>query len=239
MFQIRIKKWNSSLKLVIFDCDGTLIDSQHAIVAAIGDAFTSLDMETPSRSDVMAIIGLSLPAAFARLAPDAGVEKQSTLAGRYKSAYTQRRKAGQPEEALYPGISNIIATLSAQDDVALAIATGKSRIGVDRLLVREGWEADFASIQTADTHPSKPNPSMIFHAMQETGADPASTVMIGDTTFDMDMARAAEVAALGVSWGYHPTSELHRAGAHHVSQTTDTLIEDLNGLIAVGGRVVG
>lgn len=219
------------MKLVIFDCDGTLIDSQHAIVAAIGDAFSSLDIETPARRDIMAIIGLSLPAAFERLAPDASPETQCDLAGRYKAAFTQRRQAGQPDEALYAGIAGLIAALSAEEATTLAIATGKSRVGVDRLLKREGWQSHFASIQTADTHPSKPHPSMIFQAMQETGADPANTVMIGDTTFDVEMARAAQVAALGVSWGYHPVSELYRAGAHHVSDTADTLIEDLNGLI--------
>jgi len=224
---------------VIFDCDGTLIDSQHAIVAAIGDAFSGLDMAIPARPDIMAIIGLSLPAAFARLAPEATSAMQSELAGRYKSAFTQRRQAGQPDEALYSGIDAVIAALRAEDDTALAIATGKSRVGVDRLLKREGWQSHFASIQTADTHPSKPHPSMILQAMQETGADPETTVMIGDTTFDVEMARAAQVAALGVSWGYHPVPELHRAGAHHVSDTADTLIEDLNQLIGKRGESVG
>lgn len=224
---------------MIFDCDGTLIDSQHVIFEAIGDAFTSLDMAPPSRGAVRAIIGLSLAEAFAVLAPDASSEAQFTLAARYRDAFTQRRQTSKPEEPLYPGIKTVIAELGAQPDVALAIATGKARPGVDRLLKREGWEQAFVSIQTADLHPSKPHPSMIFHAMQETGADPSETVMIGDTTFDMDMARAARVAALGVSWGYHPVSELKRAGAHHVSHSTETLIDDLNGLTDEGGKIFG
>lgn len=227
------------MKLLIFDCDGTLVDSQHAIVAAIGDAFASLDLAPPSRSAVQAIIGLSLPEAFSALAPDASSDTQTELAVRYRAAFTERRLADLQEEQLYPGIRTVISELSAHEDVALAIATGKSRPGVDRLLRREGWEKAFVSIQTADRHPSKPHPSMIFHAMQETGADPTATVMIGDTTFDMDMARAANVSALGVSWGYHPVSALKDAGAHHVSQSADTLIGDVKGLIGAGRQTVG
>ena len=133
----------------------------------------------------------------------------------------------------------MIETLAADDGVALAIATGKSRPGVDRLLKREGWETAFDSIQTADRHPSKPHPSMIFHALQETGATPECTVMIGDTTFDMEMARSAEVAALGVSWGYHATATLRRAGAHAIAETADTIMEDLNSIWAERRQTVG
>jgi len=233
------KKWNASLKLVIFDCDGTLVDSQHAIVAAIDDTFSSFDMPTPPRSAAMSIIGLSLREAFAVLAPEAGTERQATMAAHYKTAFTQQRQARAIDEPLYPGIKDVVAALGAKQEFALAIATGKSDQGVDRLLDREDWHATFDSIQTADRHPSKPHPSMIFQALQDTDADPAQTVMIGDTSFDMDMARAAGVTALGVGWGYHPSVELERAGAHHITNSTETLLADIQKLTALRSEIVG
>ncbi len=187
----------------------------------------------------MSIIGLSLLEAFAVLAPGAGSDMQTKLVARYKAAFTEQRQASATEEPLYPGIKDVVAALCAQEDIALAIATGKSRPGVDRLVKREDWHDAFDSIQTADQHPSKPHPSMIFHALQETGADPAQTVMIGDTTFDMDMARAAEVRALGVSWGYHPVADLKDAGAHHITHTTKSLLADIQSLIAPRSETFG
>lgn len=216
------------MKLVIFDCDGTLIDSQHAIVAAIGDAFERLSLKAPGRSEVMSIIGLSLPEAFAALAPEQSDDVQHELSRLYKAAFTEHRRRDAHQEPLYPGISEVVATLSAQPDVMLGVATGKSRPGVDRLLAREGWQDAFVSIQTADHHPSKPHPSMIFTALQDCGVAPEQAVMIGDTTFDMEMARHGGVGALGVSWGYHTVAALRKAGAHHVSGKSDTLLADID-----------
>ena len=106
----------------------------------------------------------------------------------------------------YAGIAEAVRTLAGRDDFVLGIATGKSRRGVARVLDREGWHGHFLTIQTADDHPSKPHPSMILRAMNETGAEPVSTLMVGDTSFDMEMARNANVGAVGVGWGYHETS---------------------------------
>lgn len=227
------------MKLVIFDCDGTLIDSQHTIVAAIGDAFLGQGLAVPSRDDVMAVIGLSLPEAFGVLAPEQDKDAQFELARLYRSAFTTRRKAETDQEPLYHGIGDVVATLASQPEVVLAIATGKARPGVDRLLKREGWSDVFASIQTADTHPSKPHPSMILQALKDSGLAADRAVMIGDTTFDVEMARAAETCALGVAWGYHPVSDLHRAGAHHVSQSPQALVQDINHVLEDQGHTVG
>lgn len=224
---------------MIFDCDGTLIDSQNAIVEAINDVFSEAEFPAPTRNDVMGIIGLSLPEAFAVLAPDATATERHNFADQYKAAFTVRRAHQAHEEPLYPGISSVIAQLAGQSDVALAIATGKSRRGVDRLLAREGWTEAFDSIQTADQHPSKPHPSMIMSALQETGGGTDEAVMIGDTTFDMEMARSAGVAALGVGWGYHSVPTLQRAGAEHITLNVETLLTDIERLCAQRSPVLG
>lgn len=215
------------MRLVIFDCDGTLIDSQHMIVAAIGDVFSAAGLKCPDRDQVTSIIGLSLPEAFAILAHDQCQGRQLDLATRYKEAFTARRGVRLHDEPLFPGIRESIDFLARDPGVILAIATGKSRRGVDRLLQREKWESAFTSIQTADTHPSKPHPSMVLEAMRETGTAAANTVVIGDTSYDMEMARSAGAAALGVAWGYHPVETLRQAGAHHVSERTGKLLEDI------------
>ncbi len=205
------------VKLVIFDCDGTLVDSQHAIVAAMSDAFQSEGLIAPERERVIGVVGLSLGIAVARLVPyGADLDQVDRLAEAYKAAFSERRKRAEHAEPLYDGVRETLSRLAARDDVVLGIATGKSRRGVAAVLEREGWTDLFATIQTADTHPSKPHPSMILSAMSETAAEAVDTVMIGDTTFDMEMARGAGTTAIGVSWGYHPADALHAAGAHHV-----------------------
>lgn len=212
------------MKLVIFDCDGTLIDSQHNITAAMAFAFERHGLVAPSRHDILSVVGLSLTEAFAQLAPLAAVDVRRSLAEHYRDAFGSGH-IQRDAEPLYPGIRQTIDTLAARDDVILGIATGKSRRGVARLLGQEGWEGRFFTIQTADDHPSKPHPSMILTALAETGIAPDSAVMVGDTTFDMAMALAAGVGALGVSWGYHRTERLMHAGAHDVVDEGGRLIE--------------
>ena len=210
-------------KLVIFDCDGTIVDSQHMIVAAMDLAFAGADLPPPPREAVLSVVGLSLPQAIERLLPDHDKRLVHSIAETYRNSFGELRQIPEQREPLYPGMAEAIRALASRPDVVLGIATGKSVRGVARLLARERMEDLFVTIQTADTHPSKPHPSMILQALAEAGVEAQDAVMIGDTTFDIEMARAADVAAIGVTWGYHPTAELERAGAHAVAATCESL----------------
>ena len=146
-----------------------------------------------------------------------------SLAQDYKDAFFRMRSSGaMSEEPLYEGIVEVLDTLAA-DGWVLGVATGKSDRGLAHILAHHGIAARFVTLQTADRHPSKPHPSMIETAMADAGATPATTVMIGDTSFDMLMARAAGVRALGVAWGYHPIGELTAAGAHAIAHVVPAL----------------
>ncbi|MET0371820.1 MAG: HAD-IA family hydrolase [Sphingobium sp.] len=208
--------------LAVFDCDGTLVDSQHSIVAAMTRAFEGAKLAPPERPAILSIVGLSLPHAMARLLPDAEADYHHHLAERYKRAFHALRGDGQVHEPLYPGIADLIADLDAAGWL-LGIATGKSDRGLDIVLRHHGLLPRFVTLQTADRHPSKPHPSMLHTAMAEAGATPEATVMIGDTLFDIDMARAAGVRAIGVGWGYHNPQDLRDAGAHAVAMDSAAL----------------
>lgn len=228
----------AAMKLVIFDCDGTIVDSQQAIVAAMAAAFARHGLPEPAREAVIGVVGLSLANAVARLVPGHDAGSVDRLAESYKSAFADLRSREGHREPLFPGAREVIAALAERDDVVLGVATGKSRRGVDALFEREGLARYFHTIQTADDHPSKPHPSMVERAMREAGAERAGTVMVGDTVFDIEMARHACVGAVGVTWGYHPAEELTRAGAHALVAGYEELTAAIDRLLAngAGGR---
>ncbi len=220
------------MTLVIFDCDGTIVDSQAGIVVSMDHAFSSLGMTPPTRAQTLAVVGLSLPEAFAALAPEAEYETRFDLAERYKQAFRELNYDPSDSEILFPDAKAVITGLAARENYLLGVATGKSRRGVDRLFDREGWHRHFITIQTADDHPSKPHPSMIERAMAETGATRCDTVMVGDTTYDIAMARAAGVGAIGVTWGYHLANELTDAGAHAIVHAYGALPAAIDAVLA-------
>lgn len=201
----------SARYLAVFDMDGTLLDSQAAILSAMAEAFAACDRPAPGRAETLGIVGLSLPVAMARLAPDAAPAELSALTGAYRAAFVRDAAAAPPP--LYPGALALLQALAARGDVALAVATGKSRRGLDVVLAGHGLAGYFATTQVADDHPSKPHPAMLLAALGATGVPAGRAAMIGDTSFDMEMAQAAGVPALGVSWGYHPAAALTGADA--------------------------
>lgn len=204
------------MRLALFDCDGTLVDSQHAIMAAMRETFAAQALAWPGREATLAIIGLSLREAMAILAPDHDADGRDRLATAYRETFHRLRQDPAHHQPLFDGVRETLQRLAARDDVLLGIATGKSQRGVRALLEREGLERHFVTIQTADDAPSKPHPGMVLQAMAAAGAGPHETVMIGDTSYDMMMARAAGASALGVDWGYHPEHALLTAGAQAI-----------------------
>lgn len=203
------------LRLAVFDCDGTLVDSQHAIIAAMGAACEAHGYPRPTAAAVRRVVGLSLMDAVAGVVPEASKEELPRLRDSYADAFRELRDRDAVSEPLYPGALEALATLEARGWL-LGVATGKSRVGLLRTLERHDLEKRFVTLQTSDRGPGKPAPDLLLRAMAETGVRAADTVMIGDTTYDMLMARNAGTRAVGVSWGYHPVNELHKSGAHQV-----------------------
>ena len=201
------------LSLVIFDVDGTLVDSQGHILASMNQAFSSLGLSVPSREAVLGIVGLSLGVAMQRLAPHQTAVRQTELVQAYKSAFRDLRQRKSVASPLYPGTREMLAGLASDPSRLMGVATGKSARGLRDLIAAHELEPYFLTRQTADHHPSKPHPSMLRAAMDETGVSANNTLMIGDTTFDRDMAKAAGVRFVAVGWGYHPVSLLADADA--------------------------
>jgi len=210
-------------RLAIFDCDGTLVDSQHNICLAMEDCFQRGGLAPPDRAAIRRIVGLSLMEAVCALAPDAAPDLQRQMSEDYKTAFKRLRGFGLVDEPLFEGVPDMIAALVA-DGWLLGVATGKSDRGLELCLDHHGIAHHFVTLQTADRHPSKPHPSMIHQAMSDAGAMPGDTLMIGDTAFDIGMARAAGVTAIGVAWGYHAPDELRAEGAHHVAEVPGDIV---------------
>jgi len=210
-------------RLAVFDCDGTLVDGQHNICLAMESCFAGAGLGPPPRERTRAVVGLSLPEAMRAMLPDAEPAFHDELAQRYKQAYREMRVRGLAEDPLYEGIPALLDEFESRGWL-LGIATGKSDRGLALCLEHHGLSGRFATMQTADRHPSKPHPSMILQAMADAGAAPATTMMIGDTSYDMAMARGAGVTAVGVAWGYHPAEALAAAGAQFVAATPAELL---------------
>ena len=216
-------------RLIVFDCDGTLVDSQQLIVEAARQTLLAHELEPVEANAVRAVIGLSLELALAQLVPDADERMLISLVASYRANWRLLRSQGVLEP-LFPRTREVLDMLGRNGHL-LGVATGKSRSGLLEVLDHHGLTALFVSFQTADRHPSKPHPSMLEEAMRETGSAPAETLMVGDTSFDMEMARAAGARAIGVAWGYHPPELLEAAGAELVLGDFDQLLDFVRGAV--------
>lgn len=184
-------------------------------------AFREHGLEPPGRADILALVGLSLPVMMEALAgPGAPIDSLVASYKRHFNAVIDREGVA---DHLFPGAAEALARIAARPGARLGIATGKSRRGILRLVEHFGWDGLFATVQTADDAPSKPHPGMVLQALAETGSSPAEAVLVGDTSFDMAMARAAGIRAIGVAWGYHPADVLLAAGAERVITHFDEL----------------
>ncbi len=201
------------IRLAIFDCDGTLVDSGATIHRALDTALTAHGLECPPPHVAKKVIGLSLEQAVAELVPDGD---HGAISRTYRDTFFAMRGVGHVEEPLFDGIVDLIDAFEAEGWL-LGVATGKSRRGLDHCLRSHGLGGRFVTLQTADDNRSKPHPDMALTAMAEAGADPAATVFIGDTAWDMGCARAAGCGAIGAGWGYHDEAELLEAGANFVA----------------------
>lgn len=207
--------------LLIFDLDGTLINSADIILAAQVETFAAFGIAMPERERALSIVGLSLAEAFETLlGRDAPIP---ALCDHYKLSFNRIRTGGLVEEPLFAGASERVVHYAGDGDAALAIATGKTRRGVDYVIDKHGWHGMFGSIQTADDAPSKPHPAMIRQACAETGFAEGQAIMIGDSSFDMAMARAAGARAIGVNWGFQSPDRLIEAGAEAIAEDYDHL----------------
>jgi phosphoglycolate phosphatase len=208
-------------KLAIFDCDGTLVDSGATIHAALLEAFEAHGLECPPHGVTKKVIGLSLMEAMAALVPEGD---HAALTQTYKDAFFAMRGAGRVEETLFDGIVELLDRLEANSWL-LGVATGKSDRGLKHCLEGHGLGGRFVTLQTADRNPSKPHPAMALAAMAEAGAEPARTIFVGDTGWDMCCARSAGVGAIGAGWGYHEVEELAAEGAYGVAMRPGEVME--------------
>jgi phosphoglycolate phosphatase len=197
-------------ELVVFDWDGTILDSAGAIVRAIGAACSDLGLPEPPEERARYVIGLGLGDALRHAVPELAVAAYPQMVERYRHHYL----SSDHELALFPGIADTIEWLAGQDRL-LAVATGKSRQGLTRALAHSGLERFFHGTRCADECFSKPHPAMLEQLMDELGVAPERTLMIGDTTHDLQMAVNAGVAGLGVGFGAHPMAALR--GVSHLA----------------------
>lgn len=206
------------MKLVLFDCDGTLVDSAHLIHEVMLRTFRHFELDEPTAASTHAIIGLTLDSAIARIRGLDAVDAQAVaMMAHYKSIFAETRLEAGFQEPLFPGIDSVIAELSRQDDLILGAVTGKSRRGLQMVCETHGWTETFFVARTADDCPSKPHPAMVLECCDVTGISPADAIVIGDSIYDMEMAKAAGAHALGVSWGYGAVDDLKRAGADRIA----------------------
>lgn len=213
--------------MVVFDCDGTLVDSQHAIVAATEYALSLEGLAMPSRARVLGAVGLPIETALQRHAPEADGEMLARIVENYRTEAGRLAMQDDRGQIIFPGVKSVIEWLGTKNDVVMGIITMKSRRGLNRVVDAYQIRDYFQSLKSADDGPGKPSPDMLLAAMREMGVEANHTVMVGDTSFDMIMARAAGCYAIGVGWGYQTIEELEESGAHEIVMTPEELRNSL------------
>lgn len=217
------------VKLIIFDFDGTLVDSRALILESHRIVFSEFRLPLPLPADSLALVGRTLDLILAQLAGPAAPIREMVRA--YDLLLPQLRADPTFAERPFDGIADLLRELSSHSSAVLGMATGHTSITVAPALAELQWRDFFRTIQAADMAPSKPHPAMLLQALEATGVKPEDAIFVGDTTYDMEMARAAKVRSIGVSWGYHRVEQLAAAGAHHVADTVEGLGAYLKALL--------
>ncbi|MCE7028363.1 HAD-IA family hydrolase [Jiella avicenniae] len=220
------------MKAVLFDCDGTIADSAGLICRIIERAFRRFDLEPPAPEATRAIIGLSLETAVAALRPGLGEARTRDVAEGYRIEYRAERARPDFSEALFPGMAELVRDLATRDAVLVGMVTGKSRRGVAALTAHHGIAECFQAVRTADDCPSKPHPAMVLECCAEFGIGAERAVVVGDTSFDMEMAKAAGARALGVRWGSHSAELMRAAGADEIVADVGALTRSIEHFLA-------
>jgi phosphoglycolate phosphatase len=225
-----MKNSKPRLRLAVFDCDGTLVDSAHSIIACMQTACKNMGHPSPDKADIRRTVGLSVEVAITKIFPDMEINQVLSVREEFHRLFGKLRDLGGVHEPLYPGVNE---TLSALNDAGwlLGVATGKSSKGLKLTLTNHNLHHHFVTLQTADISIGKPDPDMLLKAIRDTGVEKKRTVMIGDTSFDMHMARNAGTLAIGVTWGYHNVEELFDSGAHGVVKTFSQLPQAIENLL--------
>ena len=209
--------------LICFDWDGTLFDSTGIITRCIQQAVVDVGGARPTDEAASYVIGMALMPALARAAPDVPKDKYPLLGERYRHHYL----AHQNDISLFDGVLPMLAELKVRHHW-MAVATGKSRVGLDNVLATRDLKGIFDASRTADETAGKPDPRMLNELMRQFGTEPERTLMVGDTTHDLQMARNAGCASLGVSYGAHPPSEFEALGPRAILHSAQALRQWLN-----------
>ncbi|WP_176085777.1 HAD-IA family hydrolase [Martelella sp. HB161492] len=218
------------MKLVLFDCDGTLVDSLIIIHETMRRTFVDFGYQAPDIAATRSTVGLTLDVAIAGLLEKPAIDEEArAMMAHYRSLFSDVRADPSMQESLFDGIADVMERLFGENDIVLGAVTGKSRRGLNHMLEVHNWSARFLVTRTADDCPSKPHPAMVLECCSDAGIDPAETVVIGDAVFDMQMARAAGARALGVSWGYGETDALMSAGAERILASPNDILKQLIG----------
>lgn len=215
------------MRLIVFDCDGTLVDSQQTIITATEAALGAHDFVAPPRRDILYAVGLPVDVALRRHAPDASDDQIVNMLDIYRETYQQLVQQDDRGQVMFDGMRDLIVELGGMDDTLMGIITMKSRRGLNRVVDAYDIRQYFQVLKSADDGPGKPAPDLMLHALAETGAAASETVMVGDTGFDIMMAKAAGTHAIGVGWGYQTIDELEDAGADAIAEDTTALRDQL------------
>ena len=216
------------MKLVLFDCDGTLVDSARLIHEVMSRTFVEFGHARPDMSSTKSIIGLTLDLAITRMQGKHEIDGEArAMTAHYKAIFGDVRAEAGLQEPLFDGIRDVIDRLAEHDELLIGAVTGKSRIGLDRILDTHGFRPHFIVSRTADDCPSKPHPAMVTECCHETGMDVGDTIVIGDAIYDMQMAKSAGAKAVGVAWGYASVDDLGAAGADAIVHQPDELLRHI------------